>query len=71
MKTICIITNESDYPKPEEGVLRFSNSQWVSNPTKLEGYVFSDVIVKCIPEEGLRRWLHMHIGIRIDRIIYT
>ena len=70
-KTTCIITNEADYHNPEEGVLRFSNRQWSTNPHKLEGFEFGDVIINCIPDEGLRKWLHMHIGIRIERIIYT
>jgi len=29
------------------------------------------VIVECNPNKSLRDWLHMHLGIRIDRIIYT
>ena len=45
MKTKMIITNESDYRPPEEGMLRFSNRQWANNPQKLEGYEFGDVIV--------------------------
>ena len=70
MKTKMIITNESDYRPPEEGMLRFSNRQWANNPQKLEGYGFGDVIVKHRPDDGLRDWLHMHLGIRVDRIIY-
>ena len=71
-KTTCYITNESDYSSPpEEGVLRLSNQQWSNNPHKLEGFEFGDVIINCVPAEGLRKWLHMHIGIRIERIIYT
>ena len=72
MKVRCIITNQTDCSNSkEENVLRFSNAQWAANPKGLEGYEFSDVIVKCNPTEGLRGWLHMHLGIRIDRIIYT
>lgn len=72
MKVKCIITNQKDYSNlKEENVLRFSNAQWVANPKGLEGYEFSDVIVKCNPNKSLRDWLHMHLGIRIDRIIYT
>ena len=70
MKTKLIITNESDYRPPEEGILRFSNQQWAVYSEKLEGFKFGDVIVKCRLDDGLRDWLHMHIGIRIDRIIY-
>lgn len=69
-KTTMIITNESDYRKPEEGIFRYSNKQWLANPTKIEGFVFGDVIVRCLLDEGLRDWLHMHLSIRIDRIIY-
>jgi hypothetical protein len=72
MKVKCIITNQKDYSNlKEESVLRFSNAQWVANPERLEGYEFSDVIVKCNPNKSLRDWLHMHLGIRIDRIIYA
>ena len=71
MKTICYITNEADYRPPEEGVLRFSNKQWSINTSKLNGYEFGDVHVNCCLDEGLRKWLHMHIGICIERIIYT
>ncbi len=49
----------------------FSNKQWLSNPAALEGCEFGDVIIKCTPDEELRKWLHMHLGIRIERIIYT
>ena len=72
MKVKCIITNQVDYSKlKEENVLRFSNAQWAANPKGLEGYEFGDVIVKCNPTEGLKGWLDMHLGIRIDKIIYT
>ncbi len=71
MKTTCYITNESDYRPPEEGVLRFSNKQWSNNPSKLEGFEFGDVHVNCLLDEELRGWIHMHVGIRIERIIYT
>ena len=71
MKTICYITNESDYSPFEKGVLRVSNTQWANDPSKLEGYEFSDVYVNCLLNEKLRKWLHMHLGIRIERIIYT
>ena len=71
MKLTCYITNESDYSPPEEGVLRFSNKQWATNPSRLEGFEFSDVIIDCVPDEGLRKWLHMHKGIRVERIIYV
>ena len=72
MKFRLIITNKADYSQePEDGVLRFSNSQWLADPAKLEGYQFNDVIVKCSLDESLRKWLHMHIGVRVDRIIYT
>ena len=70
-KTTCIITNEPDYRQPEEGVFKFSNKQWSLNPSALEGSKFGDVIINCNPDEGLRKWLHMHLGIRIERIIYT
>ena len=70
-KTTCIITNEADYHNPEDGVLKFSNKQWSSNSSKLEGFEFGDVIVECNLDDGLRKWLHMHIGIRIERIIYV
>lgn len=70
MKTKLIITDESDYRPLEEGVERFSNRQWVNNPHMLEGFEFGDVIVKCRLNDGLRDWLHMHLGIRMDRIIY-
>ena len=71
MKTKLIITNEPNYSGLEEGVLNFSNKQWSLNPAKLEGYEFGDVLVNCRLDDGLREWLHMHIGIRIERIIYT
>ena len=70
MKTKLIITNESDYSPPEKGILRFSNNQWSNDPSKLEGCEFGDVIINCAPDEELRKWLHMHVGIRIERIIY-
>jgi hypothetical protein len=70
-KTTCIITNETDCRPPEDGVFRFSNKRWSTTPEKLEGFEFGDVIVKCRLDDGLRDWLHMHIGIRVDRIIYT
>jgi len=70
MKTKLIITNESNYSPPEEGVIRVSNKQWELNPSRLEGFEFGDVIIHCVPAESLREWLHMHIGIRIERIIY-
>jgi len=70
MKTKLIITNESDSQPPEDGVFRFSNRQWSVCSEKLEGFKFGDVIVKCLLDDGLRDWLHMHLGIRIDRIIY-
>lgn len=72
MKVKCIITNQKDYSNlKEENILRFSNAQWVANPKRLEGYEFSDVIVKCNLYPDLRDWLHMHLGFRVDRIIYT
>lgn len=70
MKTKLIITDKPDWRIPEPWILRFSNKQWLVKPSKLEGYEFSDVIVRCRLEDTLRDWLHMHIGIRIDRIIY-
>lgn len=70
-KATCIITNEADHHNPEDGVLRFSNKQWSIDSSRLEGFEFGDVIVKCNPDDGLRKWLHMHIGIRIERIIYV
>lgn len=72
MKTKLIITNEANYhAKPKKGVLRFSNKQWSVNSARLEGYQFGDVIVNCALDDGLREWLHMHLGIRVERIIYT
>ena len=71
MKTKCYITNDSDYSPPEEGVFRFSNKQFSANPNRLEGFEFSDVIINCVPEKGLRDLLYMHVGIRVERIIYT
>ena len=70
MKYKLVITEQADYSRPEEGVIRCSNSQWLAQPHRLEGYEFGDVIVKCVPESSMARWLHMHLGIRIDRIIY-
>jgi len=71
-KTTCIITEDSDYDHwKSAGILKFSNKQWLSNPAALEGCEFGDVIIKCTPDEELRKWLHMHLGIRIERIIYT
>ena len=72
MKTKLIITNDVDYSEPEEsGILRFSNIQWWIDSSKLEGYEFGDVEVQCVPVDSLREWLHMHLGIRVERIIYT
>ena len=68
-KTTLIITDQTD-PIREEGVMKLSNAQWALGPTRLEGHEFGDVIVKCKPADSLRDWLHMHIGFRIDRIIY-
>ena len=65
-----IITNESDYRKPEKGILPFSNQQWRVHPAKLEGYEFDKVIVRCTLDDELRNWLYMHIGFRINEIIY-
>lgn len=65
------ITNEMDYSPPEEGILRISNNQWRADNSRLEGYKFNDVYVNCRPEDDLRKWLHMHLGVRIKRIIYT
>lgn len=69
-KVNLIITNESDYRKPEEGIFRFSNKQWMADPHKLEGYDFHYVIVRCKLDDSLRNWLHTHLGIRIHCIVY-
>lgn len=72
MKTKCIITNQPDYSNPEKkGIVRFSNTQWMANSRNLEGYEFEDVIVRCTLDGGLKTWLHMQLGVRIDRIIYS
>jgi hypothetical protein len=72
MKIKCIITNQPDYSNPEKkGIVRFSNTQWITDSRKLEGHEFGDVIVRCAPDCGLKTWLHMQLGVRIDRIIYS
>lgn len=47
-----------------------SNSKWSINSDRLEGYEFGDVIVRCKLDDSFQKWLHMHLGFRIDRIIY-
>lgn len=70
-KLNLIITDKPDASPSKDGIMRFSNHQWSINPSKLEGYEFNDVIVNCRLDDKFREWLHMHIGIRINRIIYN
>lgn len=70
MKVKLIITDKNENPRNEKDLVYLSLSQYNQDPTKLEGYKFSDVLVRCILPDQLKHWLHIHLGVRIDRIIY-
>ncbi len=70
MSKIKLIISDNTSKCDSSNTIYFSNSRWITNSDRLEGYEFGDVIVRCELDDSLQKWLHMHLGNRIDRIIY-
>lgn len=70
MNKVKLIISDDLSKNNSSNTIYFSNSRWSTNSAKLEGYEFGDVIVRCKLDDSFQKWLHMHLGFRIDRIIY-
>lgn len=70
MGKVKLIISDDLSKNNSSNTIYFSNSRWSTNSAKLEGYEFGDAIVRCKLDDSFQKWLHMHLGVRIDRIIY-
>ena len=70
MSKVKLIISDNLSKNNSSKTIYCSNSRWSINSARLEGYKFGDVIVRCKLDNSFQEWLHMHLGFRIDRIIY-
>tara|TARA_Y100000289_G_C3850649_1_gene113340 strand:+ start:16 stop:276 length:261 start_codon:yes stop_codon:yes gene_type:complete len=70
MGKVKLIISDDLSKNNSSNTIYFSNSRWNTNSAKLEGCEFGDVIVRCKIDDSFQKWLLMHLGIRIDRIVY-